>query len=352
MTDILLTFAGQHNLDISAFIACQRNTQTLIGNILALYDVAPFSHDEDMVAYGSIARGECRPSSDIDWTLLVDGQANTLHLRMVMEAREKFRNANLPSPGTSGVFGQISFSHELVHYIGGQADTNHNLTKRILLLLESVPIPFGSSTSIGGGAYDRIVKGILSQYVEHDSGLSSVRKAIPRYLLNDMVRFWRTMCVDFAYKQKEQGGDKWAIRNIKLRMSRKLLFVKGVLMCFKHYNDNHDKASLIEDLYQMVKLSPLELMISLSEHFVMNEADIVEIIKEYNYFSELTSDDPKVNGKTVRAHLSELAMETVYTDDTFNRLRDCAERMQNALDRLFIKNDGLLSNLTLKYGIF
>ena len=40
----------------------------------------------------------------------------------------------------------------------------------------------------------------------------------PRFLLNDVVRYWRTICVDFEGKDARAGGDrKWALRNAKLR---------------------------------------------------------------------------------------------------------------------------------------
>ena len=38
------------------------------------------------------------------------------------------------------MFGGLAFSHDIVHCIGGQDDTNRNLTLRMLLLLESVSI--------------------------------------------------------------------------------------------------------------------------------------------------------------------------------------------------------------------
>ncbi|MFT3909356.1 MAG: hypothetical protein QM737_08030 [Ferruginibacter sp.] len=345
--ELFLDFTKQNGIAINAFEKCFKETEIVRDKIQSIYDVPPFSSDVDMIVYGSIARKECVEGSDVDWTLLVDGQADPRHLKMAFDIRKKLKESSgLKDPGSSGMFGQVSFSHELIHHIGGQSDTNHNLTKRILLLLESDKISFEKSDSIGGTAYDRIIKGIISQYIEHDSGLNSNRDAIPRFLLNDMVRFWRTMCVDFAYKQKEQGGEKWALRNIKLRISRKMLFAKGLLMCLSHYGQNQDKASLCEDLSRMVQLGPLELLISLKDHFKIKNEPIMQVIESYNDFLD------RLNNPETRKDLAEMNMEDVYKQKSFIDLRNCADNLQQGLDQIFIKDDGLLSTLTIKYGIF
>jgi len=59
----------------------------------------------------------------------------------------------------------MAFSHDIIHQIGGQNDTNKNTTQRILLLLESMTI--GKNNQ----AYERVIKGVINRYLEEDNHL-------------------------------------------------------------------------------------------------------------------------------------------------------------------------------------
>jgi predicted nucleotidyltransferase len=48
----------------------------------------PVSEDASLVVFGSFARNEQTSKSDLDWTLLIDGQATSDHLTLAQELKE------------------------------------------------------------------------------------------------------------------------------------------------------------------------------------------------------------------------------------------------------------------------
>src|SRR5271154_3951801 len=114
------------------------------------------SADASIVAFGSLARNEFTKGSDIDWTLLIDGQAAPEHLAIANKIRDEIAKLEEKEPGGEGIFGKLSFSHDIIHQIGGQNDTNANTTQRILLLLESCVL--GKRD-----AHDRVIGNILGR---------------------------------------------------------------------------------------------------------------------------------------------------------------------------------------------
>ncbi len=311
------------------------------------------SEDTSFVAFGSLARNEWTSKSDLDWTFLVDGQGDPEHLPITQLIAKRLSEAGFGTPGPTGVFGNMAFSHDIIHQIGGQHDTNRNTTQRILLLLESTAIARSD-------AYDRVVAGILNRYLQEDTSfLTSYGKQtkIPRFLLNDIVRFWRTMAVDFASKQRERAGEGWALRNLKLRMSRKLIFVTGLLTCFSClHNPSPDLRDLkldagqpitplVNHLKRYVSLTPLQIVAESILLYDIPDATAAKLFTSYDSFLEAINDDSK------RKQLQELRSDAAESSTIFNEMRECSHAFQDALTEMFFENRSLFS-LIRTYGVF
>ena len=311
------------------------------------------SEDTSLIVFGSLARGEWTSKSDLDWTYLIDGGANSDHLRISQEIQRHLKEAEYAEPGPTGIFGNMAFSHDIIHQIGGQYDTNKNTTQRILLLLESCPI--GKRTE----AYERVIRGVISRYLEedvHPLTRDSKRYRVPRFLLNDIVRFWRTMAVDFASKQRDRAGEGWGLRNAKLRMSRKLIFASGLLVCFgatldPDLNDQIStdkdaiKLKLVNYIRDRVRLTPLQILAKSVEQYEVPDTTAKELFGAYAEFLGLLDDEQARNAlKALRASDSR-------TDTTFQRVREISRAFENALDHIFFENPNV-APLTRKYGVF
>ena len=313
------------------------------------------SEDTSLVVFGSLAREEWTSGSDLDWTYLIDGEANPEHLviaqriqRLLKKNQEKFR-----LPGQTETFGNMAFSHDIIHQIGGQNDTNKNTTRRILLLLESVPI--GKRTE----AHERVIRGVIARYVEEDNHRLMPGEKIyrvPRFLLNDIVRFWRTMAVDFASKQRDRGGEGWGLRNAKLRMSRKLIFASGLLVCFganldpalqaKISTDSNDiKLQLADHIRNHMHLTPLAILEKSVGQYDIPDRIAKNVFEPYAEFLQILDDQAS------REALEALRAEDSRTDPTFQRIRKISSAFEDALDSIFFENK-YVAPLIRKYGVF
>ena len=336
------------NIEATKTLALRRREELLS----ALSTPPPVdSEDRSVVAFGSIAREEATEDSDLDWALLVDGQADPQHLQITQEIAQRFADLGLKEPGPTGVFGHMAFSHEIIHNIGGESDTNRNLTQRILLLLESV------SVSQKREAYDRVITGVLHRYLLEDAGLShaGAQGNLPRFLLNDIARFWRTMAVDFANKQRERAGRGWGIRNAKLRFSRKLIFASGLLVCYRCVLDPpqgppEDTGSgyanaILDQLKECVRFTPLDNVADAVLKYGVSSEVAKKLLGCYDQFLGVLRDPGK------RKELDNLTPNDAASSVTFQEVRQNSHEFQDALNVLFFDHEQI-GKLTREYGVF
>jgi hypothetical protein len=279
-----------------------------------------------VVLMGSWGRAEVTAGSDDDFMVLVHGSDRA----EVQPSVEEVADVLDSSPGTQGIFGVPVFSERLVHDIGLGADDNNNLTRRMLFLLESVPVT-------GFDSYRKVRKEILDRYL--DDSVKAYRP--PRFLLNDVVRYWRTICVDFAGKEHE-GPGKWGLRNAKLRTSRKILFAGGllpVLECFRY--DSEEMRDYLEDQLELVPSDRI------AQCFLVHGAiePGARTFGAYDEFIRLMNDE------AFRLELSGVVRRTSTKSAAFEDVRRIGRDLQDGLLALLYETD-TLPRVVRDYAIF
>jgi hypothetical protein len=189
-------------------------------------EMLPLPSDLAVIFAGSWGRREVTSSSDNDFYLLtldsgtvIDEETQRLIFRVIEEEEyEVTGHRSAKEPGPEETFGTRVVLPHLLDRIGREGDSNANFTQRMLLVLESVSI-------YNEGLHERARQAVIDGYLERPIKPHQP----PRLFLNDVVRYWRTMCVDFAGKMRQRKGQGWGLRNAKLRTSRKILFASGLL---------------------------------------------------------------------------------------------------------------------------
>lgn len=285
--------------------------------------------DADVVLFGSWGRGEVSEQSDYDWAVLVDGPRRDA-VAPAPETVEAGLTIGDKGPGAEGIFGASVFCGDLIDLIGLDADDNTNLSRRMLLLLESVGI---AHPDVRDRCRDRVLRGYLDESVEDFRP--------PRFFLNDLIRYWRTICVDYVGKERRGDDRKWAIRDLKLRTSRKILFAGGllpILLCHRlqaadmegFLRESLDRPSLDRIAFAFLELGAVDAG--------------VRAVSAYDRFLGLIADP------AVRAELATVTRASAAGSPVFAEGRRLGREIEAGLQALLFETR--IEPLVREYGIF
>ena len=262
--------------------------------------------DQVVLVCGSYARREASPQSDIDFFVISDENGTNVDEKL----RQSIQETVEKMPAKDGAFGNVMKRSDLLVNIGGEDDSNKNITCRILFLLEADWLWNES------GFHD-FRRAILGRYIRD----TMTDHQLALFLLNDIVRFYRTVAVDYEFKISSAVQKPWAVRNIKLVFSRKLLYASGVFSIAMTADRRWDeKIRILEGLFNMPVLERLA--------YICGRSQTEGVLNSYNMFLGRMEDED------FRAHLDGLNRgKTV--DEQFRALKNEGHNFTRELLKLF-----------------
>ncbi len=202
--------------------------------------------DLSIYCAGSLARGDIGEHSDLDIFMFTDDSINEVKKvdKIILFNEVILINANQDFPDFSNdaQYLKIYSFPRMIKALGSPTDDVKNLfTARMLLLLESKPL-------FNEDQYNKQVNQILEHYFRDKRGKKSFR---PMFLLNDILRFWRTLCLNYELI-RDDPDRPWRKKNINLKFSRMLSVFGTVLPLIAK------PASTADDVLHLVNMTPLE----------------------------------------------------------------------------------------------
>jgi len=226
--------------------------------------------DVCVFAAGSLGRFETGRISDLDVFIICDRKGRSLGERSVTKEDEAklfqdlgllINELDLPPFSGYGKYLKVHELDDLIKATGDPRDDPENFfTTRLLLLLESQPI----SNDL---LYERAMQSVMENYFKDEKGRRDFQ---PLFLLNDILRYWRTLCLNY---ERDRALEKpWWKRNLNLKFSRKLTVFSTVLaIVAKQLND-------VAQFTEFSKKVPLERLASVLDK--IDDPDLASRFKD------------------------------------------------------------------------
>lgn len=287
---------------------------------------------------GSFGRREAGPHSDLDAFIVAVMQETsdekvtpkpalkTLDGILVQASLIKATKAlNLPDFDGDGRFLTPHSVQDLVQTLGKpDDDANNTFTARLLLLLESCPL-------IGEETYNQIIGIVIDKYWRDFEGHETNFR--PAFLVNDILRLWRTFCINYEAKTENTPEEKKItrrVKNFKLKFSRLLTCYSAIADLLEVYGNRSTVTQV--DAVAMVKRSPIERIEEIIRNSSGQKASDFEQIKDsYSDFLDRT----KGGDEDLRAKLA----DNRYKEKVMRRANDFADQVSKALKHYEKKND-------------
>lgn len=241
---------------------------------------------------GSFARGEAHNWSDLDLFIVGQGTKDQRDLKRLDEIRikadliEATQRLGIPEFSGDGRYLEHYTLHELTNTLGKpEDDVTNTFTARLLLLLESRPL-------LEPEVYAKVTEDVIGAYwqdfIDHKNTF------IPAFLANDILRLWRTFCVNYearTARQPEEEKAKRKLKNYKLKYSRLLTCYSALLYLLGIHAQKQTVSP--EDAVEMIGLTPTERL-----EWILREKELVDahdkvrtLISSYEEFLEITAQN-------------------------------------------------------------
>ncbi|MGP9821365.1 nucleotidyltransferase domain-containing protein [Salinarimonas sp. NSM] len=242
-------------------------------------------------ATGSYGRLEAGPSSDLDLFILSGQDANstpllsrldeTLVKASLIEATRQHGISEFDGDGRYLVGYTVA---NLTQTLGTpEDDVENTFTARLLMLLESMPL-------LGEEMFDGFLAEVFGAYWrDYEDHADSFE---PAFFINDILRLWRTFCVNFEARTRdypEQAKPKRRLKNFKLKYSRMLTCYSALMFMQAIFNEKGTVS--LADAVAMAKLSPTTRLEALASHSgaEMARDDLQNLLAMYDSFLQLTA---------------------------------------------------------------
>jgi predicted nucleotidyltransferase len=245
-------------------------------------------------ATGSFGRGEASKNSDLD--LFIVGLKNKSpgmegsmlnrldEICIKADLIEATRALGIPDFDGDGRYLMHYPVQEFTEKLGTpDDDITNTFTARLLLLLESCPL---LETSVYKEVTGEVIAAYWRDYEDHKSNF------MPAFVANDILRMWRTFCVNYEARTERKPDDKkikGKIKNYKLKHSRLLTCYSALLYLLAIYK--RDNTVTPTDAVGMIELTPTQRLEWLSSQPELDTArkSISGLLFKYDQFLQTTN---------------------------------------------------------------